>query len=203
MLKNLFILTLVVCAPFAPSASASQLECEQWSKYNAEVESLEAPYDEFGVPSARFLLPGKLDQLIVSKTERKMIAFSNSQALKSYSVSLGQQPIGAKKQAGDMKTPEGQYYIEAKNPNSAYFLALQISYPNSRDKAMAMVNGIKDPGGQIMLHGFPVNPRDRAMANEKHATTKDWTEGCVAVTNSEIRELYQRVDVQTPILICP
>jgi murein L,D-transpeptidase YafK len=194
-LRNLFIFSALSILSISALAQPGlpPLECEQWGTYQL-IESS----NELLSPA----LPAKFDQLIVSKSERTLIAFANSQPIKSYSVALGQQPLGAKTQDGDLKTPEGQYYIEGKNPNSAYYLALQVSYPSTRDKAMAMVNGVK-PGGQIMLHGFPVNAQERLFAEERHSTTKDWTQGCVAVTNNEIREIYKRVDVETPILICP
>ena len=140
----------------------------------------------------------KIDNLIVYKSERKMEAYSNGKIIKTYTISLGKQPIGTKEFEGDNKTPEGIYYINDKNPNSVCYKNLGISYPNEEDRAVAKKLG-KPTGGDIKIHG---------MLNSKGWVGKfhrwvDWTNGCVAVTNSEMEELYNFVPIGTKIEIKP
>ena len=125
----------------------------------------------------------------VRKSSRKMILWSNGEILKRYKVSLGFSPVGAKRFEGDGKTPEGQYFINRRNPESKFFLSLGISYPNARDIANARLNG-RSPGGDIFIHG-----RDAAKK------TKDWTAGCIALSNRDMREVYWMIKMWTPITI--
>lgn len=118
--------------------------------------------------------------------------------MKTYKVALGKNPIGHKRREGDHRTPEGRYYIETRNPDSAYHLSLKISYPNDQDWNMAQRYGYS-PGGLIMIHGLPNGKEWIAPHHRK----KDWTEGCIAVTNEEIREIWSLVDDGTPIDILP
>ena len=96
----------------------------------------------------------RVDRILVVKSERKMYLQSAGRTLRTFDISLGLVPEGAKQREGDFRTPEGVYYIEAKNARSDFFLALKVSYPNEQDRARARANGI-DPGGQIMIHGQP------------------------------------------------
>lgn len=116
--------------------------------------------------------------------------------LKTYTISLGKNPDGAKEMEGDKKTPEGSYKIEFKNPNSKYHLSLRISYPNDLDKSKAESIGV-EPGSDIMIHGLPNN----MGLLEDYYLTNDWTDGCIAVSNNEIEEIWRVVDVGTPITI--
>lgn len=143
-----------------------------------------------------------VDALLVSKQHRRMWAFMNGNSIKSYHVSIGQNPLGAKEIEGDMKTPEGTYRITSKNPQSKYYKALEISYPEKKDLARARELGAS-PGGDVMLHGLPVDTPEKRFAIYKNSTTRAWTRGCVAVENEEIDELYPKVSVGTPIVICP
>ena len=105
---------------------------------------------------------------------------------------------GPKQREGDFRTPEGRYVIEAKNPNSDYFLSLKVSYPNARDRSLAAELGV-DPGGQIMIHGMPNQPKhDEAMYEGW-----DWTDGCIAVSNSDMVDLWRLTAVAMPIEIRP
>ena len=113
--------------------------------------------------------------------------------IRSYRIGLGSEPIGYKKIEGDGKTPEGLYYIDRKNPKSKYFLSLGISYPNKKDLAEASALD-KPAGGDIFIHGADTKP---------NFFKRDWTAGCIAVKNREIREIYALVDVGTPIFIHP
>lgn len=134
----------------------------------------------------------EVTQIQVSKADRKLYLFNNDKVLKSYDIGLGFQPVGHKQFEGDGKTPEGQYFISYKNPDSTYHLSLKISYPNETDIAFAEAAG-KSPGGDIVIHGGP-NTR---------VTKRDWTWGCIAVTDREIEVIYSMVKPGTPIFILP
>lgn len=137
----------------------------------------------------------EVTQVLVNKGARKMYLFHNDRVLKSYDIDLGFAPAGDKYFEGDGKTPEGDYFIDRRNPNSAFYLSIGISYPNERDIAEAMALG-KDPGGDIFIHGRPnINPQSADKA--------DWTAGCIAVTNREMRDIYAMVKDGTPIRITP
>ena len=133
----------------------------------------------------------KATEIQVYKSERRMLLLNGNTIIKEYKFKLGFAPIGHKQVEGDGKTPEGKYYIDRKNPKSRYHLSVGISYPNAADRTAA--NG-KDPGGDIFIHGTPRPYR---------FTVKDWTWGCIAVSNREIEEIYQMVDVGTIIWILP
>lgn len=120
------------------------------------------------------------------------------QVLKSYKVALGTQPVGAKERQGDHKTPEGQYSVDRKIPNSQFHLALHLSYPNASDRERAHKLGVP-PGGDVEIHGFPAA---FAWLGSLHRRI-DWTDGCIAVTNAEIEEIYALINVGTPVEIRP
>ena len=134
----------------------------------------------------------EVTQVQVHKTDRKMYLFHNDRVLKSYDIALGFAPSGHKQFEGDGKTPEGLYYISHKNPNSNYHLSLRISYPNEADIAFAEAEG-KPPGGDIFIHG---GPRTRIGQ-------RDWTWGCVSVTDREMEVIYSMINPGTPIYIFP
>lgn len=139
------------------------------------------------------------DQILISKSKRRLYLFKGDRVLRSYAVAFGD-PWGPKRFEGDLKTPEGIYYIESKNPYSAYHLSLKISYPNAEDIAYAKAQG-KSPGGDIMIHGFPNAPASNEEVRKIHPF--DWTLGCVAVTDQEIEEIYSFIQTKTPVTICP
>lgn len=140
----------------------------------------------------------EVDRIIVEKSKRKLHLYSNNQLIKSYRISLGRNPQGDKQFEGDRKTPEGLYFINDKNPKSAYHKNLGISYPNSKDVRDAHKMG-KKPGGLIKIHGLK---NGRGWIGKLHLL-KDWTFGCIALTNSEMDELYEVVKIDTPIEIRP
>ncbi|MCX8509158.1 MAG: L,D-transpeptidase family protein [Rhodobacteraceae bacterium] len=131
--------------------------------------------------------------IVVHKAERQLFLLHGNEVLKSYQIALGGNPVGDKKVEGDGKTPEGTYFINRRNPRSAYHLSLGISYPNDQDRAEAKALG-KPPGGDIFVHGQW--PRKKMKGT-------DWTAGCMAVTDAEIEEIYAMVKVGTPIFIKP
>ena len=128
----------------------------------------------------------------IHKTARKMYLLHGTQVLESYDVGLGFAPIGHKEFEGDGKTPEGSYFINRRNPDSEYHLSLGISYPNDKDREYA-ASIDKEPGGDIFIHGAP----------NKRVPVRDWTLGCIAVTDKEIEWIYAMVRDGTPIHILP
>ena len=138
------------------------------------------------------------DSLVLDKSDRVLTLFEHGRVVQTFSVALGKNPVGPKLRRGDGRTPEGLYFIEGRNPSSKYHLALQISYPNATDRARAAQRGVA-PGGDIMIHGLP---RQAASIGALHRQ-QDWTEGCVALTNDEIEELWRSVPVGARILIKP
>jgi murein L,D-transpeptidase YafK len=156
-------------------------------------------------------LPLKNPRIEVRKTERRLLLYSDEKLVRTYHVGLGLSPVGDKERMGDHRTPEGEYYIFIKNPKSAFYLSLGVSYPNSihaqrglregliskaqHDQIVAAIRQKKTPlqrtrlGGDIFIHG--------------HGASSDWTWGCVALENEDIKELYDAVGVGTPVTIKP
>jgi murein L,D-transpeptidase YafK len=139
-----------------------------------------------------------VDRLVVYKHERRLVLLSHGKELRSYKVALGGEPNGPKIRQGDHRTPEGSYVLDSRNSNSHFYKAFHISYPNSKDIAAARKLGVS-PGGDIMLHGLP---REYAFVGKAH-TLHDWTDGCIAVSNEEMDEIWKLVRVGTPIEIKP
>ena len=138
-------------------------------------------------------------KIIVFKSERRMELLDvKSKILKAYEVSLGGNPEGPKSQQGDSRTPEGIYKISSRNPGSSYHLSLRISYPNRQDIAEAEALGVA-PGGDIFIHGLQ---NGQGVLGSRHLLY-DWTDGCIAVTNQEIEEVWNMVPDGTPIEIRP
>jgi murein L,D-transpeptidase YafK len=139
-----------------------------------------------------------VDRILVEKGERKLSIFRGGQKLKTYQIALGGNPVGAKEQEGDRKTPEGVYQIDYRNPNSDYHLALHISYPSEADNARAAQRGVS-AGFDIMIHGLPNGLGWIGAAHRQ----KDWTAGCIALTDEEIEELWRVTPDGTAIEIRP
>jgi murein L,D-transpeptidase YafK len=135
----------------------------------------------------------EVTKLEVHKADRIIKVFHGNRLLKKYEMELGFGATGHKQFEGDGKTPEGRYTIDRRNPNSSFYLSLGISYPNARDIAYARSQG-KEPGGEIFIHGQP---------NLIGSRGPDWTAGCIAVTNKEMRQLYAMVKNGTTIDIFP
>jgi murein L,D-transpeptidase YafK len=142
--------------------------------------------------------PTQADKIIILKSARSMTLLSGGKVLKIYKVALGAVPVGPKRLEGDHKTPEGDYVIDAKNPHSQFHLSLHISYPSTADQQRARSQGLR-PGGAIMIHGLA---RPFAYLGPLHRQT-DWTDGCVAVTNAEIEEIWKLIPVGTRVEIRP
>lgn len=140
-----------------------------------------------------------IDRLVVFKSKREMYAYSGEELVKIYPIALGKNPIGHKQFEGDNRTPEGVYTINERNPNSAYYKNLGISYPNEQDIAYAESQG-KSAGGLIKIHGIRNGYGN--LIGYRHLLT-DWTEGCIAVTNPEMDELFYAVEHNAIIDIRP
>ncbi len=151
-------------------------------------------------PNAQFAaLPViKPDRHVVLKSERKLVLMRDDRVIKIYNVALGRYPEGAKERQGDAKTPEGTYTIDYKLTKSSFYRAIHISYPNASDVARARGRG-ENPGGKIMIHGLANNWTAKQIGHP----WLDWTQGCIAVTNREMDEIWRLVDTGTPIEIHP
>ncbi len=140
----------------------------------------------------------KADKVVVLKKERKLLLLSHGAVLKTYRVALGGDAIGPKTQQGDHKTPEGSYVLDRRNSRSRFYKSIHISYPNPADIRQAKKRGVA-PGGDIFLHGLPKNYAWLGAAHHAY----DWTDGCIAVTNEEMDEIWRAVPDGTPIEIKP
>ena len=138
------------------------------------------------------------DRVVVYKSERMLQLIRGDKVLKEAPIALGLSPQGHKQEEGDSRTPEGRYLLTKRNPNSDYFLSILVSYPNSRDVARAARRGVS-PGGQIMIHGLPNEPSQ----NEEYYRLADWTDGCIAVSNSDMVDIWLMTSGDTPIEILP
>jgi len=159
----------------------------------AIVSSNAPAYGEPGVP-----VPDPADLVLVDKSDRKLYLLKAGRVLREFDVSLGLVPNGPKQREGDFRTPEGKYLLDARNPNSDYFLSIHVSYPDESDRARARAQGV-DPGGEIMIHGLPNVPKQDL--GSYRAT--DWTDGCIAVSNSDMVDIWLLTRESTPIEIRP
>jgi len=141
-----------------------------------------------------------VDSVLVRKSDRTLQLLHNGTVYKEYKVALGDQPVGHKFEEGDERTPEGDYVLDWRNPRSNYYKSIHVSYPNSRDIAFASALGYQ-PGGMIMIHGRPNWLTSERVAREYDG--RDWTDGCIAVKNDEMDEIWRLVRNGTPIRILP
>jgi len=138
------------------------------------------------------------DHIVVRKAERKLYLYRGDRLLASYKIALGLNPHGAKEQEHDFRTPEGHYTLARRNTHSDYFLSIQVSYPNKEDELRARKNHV-EPGGSIMIHGLPNTPRHPPA----YYASADWTDGCIALSNSDMVEVWMRTQDAIPIDIYP
>lgn len=138
------------------------------------------------------------DKIVIEKAKRTLTLRNGNEILKTYKVALGGQPVGPKVRQGDHKTPEGLYVVNRKNPNSTFYRALHLSYPNATDRERARKLGVS-PGGDVEIHGLGAKFGFVGSAHRLH----DWTDGCIAVTNEEIDEIWPLVDVGIAVEIRP
>lgn len=162
-------------------------------------------YAVIAVLTGIFLMPASkadgaryADLVLVKKGERKMYLLSDDKVVREYHIALGDNPRGHKQKEGDERTPEGTYTLDKKKADSAYYKAIRISYPAEQDRIAAQRAGV-NPGGQIMIHGQKNGFGWLADKTQRN----DWTDGCIAITNSEMDEVWSLVDIGTPIVIRP
>jgi murein L,D-transpeptidase YafK len=140
----------------------------------------------------------KADAVVVVKSERTLTLMARGKALRTYKVALGGVPVGPKQQQGDHKTPEGHYVLDRRNPKSKFYKSIHISYPSEKARRDAEMRGVS-PGGDIMIHGLQ---NGFGYLGATHRAV-DWTDGCIAVTDSEMDEIWKMVPDGTPIEIKP
>ncbi|MEM1173776.1 MAG: L,D-transpeptidase family protein [Pseudomonadota bacterium] len=138
------------------------------------------------------------DLVLVDKSDRQLHLVQDGEIFRSFPIALGMRPKGHKEYEGDFRTPEGRYMLDRRNPDSEFFLSIRVSYPNVRDRQNAAAMGV-DPGGQIMIHGQPNIP----TKSEAYYRTQDWTNGCIAVSNSDMIDIWLMTGEMTPIEIRP
>ena len=157
-----------------------------------------APHASVAASAAALPPIGLADSIVVEKKAHMLTLFRDGKPLHTYLVALGGNPRGDKVSAGDRRTPEGLFYIDSRQPNSKYHLALHISYPDAAHRARSFAAGVA-PGGDIMIHGLP-NGLGAAGATHR---INDWTNGCVALTDEEIEQIWSSVPIGTPVQIKP
>jgi murein L,D-transpeptidase YafK len=139
-----------------------------------------------------------VDHIVVHKGERKLFLMHGETVVRSYKVALGLNPVGTKERSGDFRTPEGTYRLVRRNPRSDFFLSMQVSYPNDQDLKHAHRNHW-DTGGSIMIHGLP----NQLKHDPSYYENVDWTDGCIAVSNSDMLEIWLLTPDNAPIEILP
>jgi murein L,D-transpeptidase YafK len=156
-----------------------------------------AAADTAGIASPAGMLQ-PVDRVLVHKSGRKMELFREGELIASYRISLGLVPSGHKQREGDFRTPEGRYRLTRRNAQSEFFLAVQVSYPEAADVALARKNGWQ-PGGAIMVHGLPNHLK---YSRDRYLST-DWTDGCIALSNEDMLDFWLLTGEGTPIEIRP
>lgn len=139
-----------------------------------------------------------VDRVVVHKGERRLLLMHGGNVVRTYRVALGLNPVGQKERSGDFRTPEGTYRLEKRNPRSDFFLSIKVSYPNEADLKRAHARHW-DTGGSIMIHGLPNLLKHETEYYESH----DWTDGCIAVSNADMTEIWMLTPDDTPIDILP
>jgi murein L,D-transpeptidase YafK len=138
------------------------------------------------------------DKVVVAKGERRLYLLRADQVIAEYPVHLGLNPYGPKQREGDFRTPEGSYRLVRRNPRSDYFLSIQVSYPSEQDLHRAEQQGTR-PGGAIMIHGEP----NLMRKSPEYYARNDWTDGCIAVSNADMVDIWLRTSSGIPIEIRP
>jgi len=140
----------------------------------------------------------RADRVVVLKKERTLELLEQGKVIKAYKVALGGDPVGPKTRQGDHKTPEGVYILDFRNAHSQFYKSIHISYPSEHDRVLARQKGVS-PGGDVFVHGLPNGYGAIGAAHR----LKDWTDGCIAVTDEEINEIWKAVADGTQIEIKP
>lgn len=138
------------------------------------------------------------ERIVIEKSLRRLTLIRKDKVKRTFAIVLGGNPVGHKSEQGDLRTPEGEYVIDYKNLNSDYYLSVRISYPNDQDLQRARQLGV-EPGGNIMIHGLPNDARPPLS----QYLNRDWTDGCIAVSNAAMQEIWLAVRENTPVEIRP
>ena len=195
-----FIIICLLAAVVAAGSAQAQTKIAANQPPNLQPALNQLLPDEDAAPTYPDLSHVKAASIRVIKSERRLdLLDAQGRTIRSYRVSLGFEPNGPKTHEGDGRTPEGIYYIDQRNDHSAYHRSLHISYPNPQDVARARQNGYKT-GGSIYIHG---KPNDKSWIWWRRAQNEDWTNGCIAVSDDEINEIWNLVHNGTPIIIKP
>lgn len=203
MSRNIFGLSLAALILWSTTSTRASADAAPDSaaplQASAQLPASAAPLQTSAIAgsSVEAALP-LADRVVVRKGERKLQLLRNGVALRTYRVALGLRPEGHKQFEGDFRTPEGVYRLTRRNPNSEYFLSIQVDYPNAQDVARARKQGLR-PGGAIMIHGQPNIPKK----TRDYYSNVDWTEGCIAVSNTDMVEIWLMTPPDTPIEILP
>ena len=163
----------------------------------AHADALPAPQPVMLNQASAANLP-PVDRVVVRKGERRLLLMHGGNVVRSYHVALGLNPLGQKQRSGDFRTPEGTYRLERRNPRSDYFLSIKVSYPNALDLKRARSRHW-DTGGSIMIHGLP----NLLRHEPEFYATHDWTDGCIAVSNADMVEIWMLTPDDVPIDILP
>jgi hypothetical protein len=186
-------------APVGPASGAFSSGSGSFSSVSGGAPSLPVPppaSQNYGAGSSSSF--EMADKVVVIKHERQLRLLRRGRVIAEYPIKLGLNPYGHKQREGDFRTPEGKYELVARNPQSEFFLSIRISYPNREDAAVANENGYA-PGGLIMIHGQPNVPK-RPL---EHYATRDWTDGCIALSNADMVDVWMRTTAGIPIEIRP
>lgn len=190
MSRNIFAFSVAALISWATTSSPAFADAAAETAAPLQSSAIAGPTVDAALPLA--------DRVVVRKGERKLQLLRNGQELRTFKIALGLRPEGHKQFEGDFRTPEGRYRLTRRNPNSEYFLSIQVDYPNAQDVARARKQGLR-PGGAIMIHGQPNIPKK----TRDYYSNVDWTEGCIAVSNSDMVEIWLMTPPDTPIEILP
>ena len=185
-----------------PAAPAAQLAAVGFSSVSSIPTAASAPPAGIGVGTRAGQGPDTgfeyADRVLVDKGDRRLYLYRQGRVIAEYPIKLGLNPYGHKQREGDFRTPEGKYTLTRRNARSEFFLAIQVSYPSREDAAWAKENG-REPGGLIMIHGQPNVPKRPA----DFYANRDWTDGCIALSNSDMVDVWLRTSIGLPIEIRP
>ena len=195
----IFILAaLTAYASMGRAAPADSALVNGSSAVMATSANIIGPSSSAAPPAAGLVEVPIADEVVVHKSERKLYLMRHGEILRSYRIALGLVPEGPKARQGDFRTPEGHYLLTRRNPRSDYFLSILVSYPNDQDEQRAQRDHI-DPGGAIMIHGLPNSLRHPPG----YYSRSDWTDGCIALSDSDMVEVWLMTRENTPIEILP
>jgi len=199
-IENVIVKNQIIAEQQARLATSRQTLAVKTEVMSSQADEIDTLQEQVETLEAKVfaLRTEPADKVLIEKQARRLTLFTNGEVIKTYTIALGGNPVGPKVMQGDNKTPEGIYTIDSRNGNSGFHLALHISYPNEEDKQRARELGVS-PGGDIMIHGLKNGFGEMGASH----VNSDWTEGCIAVTNQEMEEIYRFVPNGTLVEIRP